>query len=49
MSGFPGQPDDLRWDPFDESLKDDPHPVWKRLRDEAPAYPATSSRTTFGP
>jgi cytochrome P450 len=38
MSGFPGQPDDLRWDPFDESLKDDPHPVWKRLRDEAPAY-----------
>jgi len=38
MSRFPGQPDDLRWDPFDESLKDDPHPVWKRLRDEAPAY-----------
>jgi cytochrome P450 len=38
MSSFPGQPDDLRWDPFDESLKDDPHPVWKRLRDEAPVY-----------
>ena len=38
MSRFPGQPDDLRWDPFDESLKDDPHPVWKRLRDQAPAY-----------
>ena len=38
MSEFPGQPDDLRWDPFDESLKDDPHPVWKRLRDEAPVY-----------
>ena len=38
MSRFPGQPDDLRWDPFDESLKDDPHPVWKRLRDEAPVY-----------
>ena len=38
MSGMPSQPDDLRWDPFDESLKDDPHPVWKRLRDEAPAY-----------
>jgi len=38
MSRFPGQPDDLRWDPFDESLKDDPHPVWKRLRDEAPLY-----------
>ena len=38
MSRVPDQPDDLRWDPFDESLKDDPHPVWKRLRDEAPAY-----------
>ena len=38
MSGFPGQPDDLCWDPFDESLKDDPHPVWRRLRDEAPVY-----------
>jgi cytochrome P450 len=38
MSTVPGQPDDLRWDPFDESLKDDPHPVWRRLRDEAPAY-----------
>ena len=38
MSRIPGQPDDLQWDPFDESLKDDPHVVWKRLRDEAPAY-----------
>ena len=38
MNGFPGQPDDLCWDPFDESLKDDPHPVWRRLRDEAPVY-----------
>jgi cytochrome P450 len=38
MSKFPGQPDDLRWDPFDESLKDDPHPVWRRLRDEAQVY-----------
>ena len=38
MTRVPGQPDDLQWDPFDESLKDDPHPVWKRLRDEAPAY-----------
>jgi cytochrome P450 len=38
MRRFPGQPDDLRWDPFDESLKDDPHPVWRRLRDEAPVY-----------
>ena len=47
MSRFPGQPDDLRWDPFDESLKDDPHPVWKRLRDEAPRI--TTRNTTFGP
>ncbi len=38
MTKVSGQPDDLQWDPFDESLKDDPHPVWKRLRDEAPAY-----------
>ena len=38
MTKRSGQPDDLHWDPFDESLKDDPHPIWKRLRDEAPAY-----------
>jgi cytochrome P450 len=38
MTELPGQPGDLRWDPFDESLKDEPHPVWKRLRDEAPVY-----------
>ncbi len=31
-------PSDLAWDPFDESLKDDPHPLWRRMRDEAPAY-----------
>lgn len=30
--------DDLYWDPFDKSLRVNPHPVWKRLRDEAPAY-----------
>ena len=29
---------ELRWDPYDESLKSDPYPVWKRLRDEAPVY-----------
>jgi cytochrome P450 len=34
----PQQPDDLNWDPFDEALKADPHPVWQRLRDEAPLY-----------
>ena len=26
------------WDPYDEVLDDDPYPVWKRLRDEAPVY-----------
>jgi cytochrome P450 len=34
----PGQPADLRWDPLDAALKVDPYPVWRRLRDEAPAY-----------
>jgi cytochrome P450 len=44
-TGVPGattapgsQPDDLHWDPFDESIKADPHRVWRRLRDEAPLY-----------
>ena len=30
--------DDLSWDPLDERYKADPHPVWRRLRDEAPVY-----------
>jgi cytochrome P450 len=29
---------DLYWDPFDEVIDDDPYPVWRRLRDEAPLY-----------
>lgn len=29
---------DLYWDPFDPSLRDDPYPLWRRLRDEAPVY-----------
>ncbi|MFM8862019.1 MAG: cytochrome P450 [Acidimicrobiia bacterium] len=32
------QPADLHWDPYDAVLDDDPHPTWKRLRDEAPVY-----------
>lgn len=28
----------IDWDPYDEDLDDDPYPVWKRLRDEAPVY-----------
>jgi cytochrome P450 len=31
-----GEP--LTWDPLDPSFKTDPHPVWRRLRDEAPLY-----------
>ena len=26
------------WDPFDTDLDDDPHEVWRRLRDEQPVY-----------
>ena len=29
---------DLYWDPFSPELRDDPYPLWKRLRDEAPLY-----------
>jgi cytochrome P450 len=30
--------EDLYWDPIDKSLRVDPHPIWRRLRDEAPLY-----------
>src|SRR5262245_23002979 len=29
---------DLSWDPFDIDIDDDPHPIWRRLRDETPLY-----------
>jgi len=29
---------DLYWDPFDPTLRDDPYPLWRRLRDEAPLW-----------
>lgn len=29
---------DLVYDPYDYEIDADPHPVWKRLRDEAPVY-----------
>jgi cytochrome P450 len=29
---------ELYYDPYDETIDRDPHPVWKRLRDEAPLY-----------
>lgn len=41
MSGtntLPAQPGDLYYDPFDFEIDDDPYPVWKRLREEAPLY-----------
>jgi cytochrome P450 len=28
----------VEWDPLDRKYKEDPHPVWRRLRDEAPVY-----------
>jgi cytochrome P450 len=29
---------ELYWDPFDVNIDIDPHPTWKRMRDEAPVY-----------
>ena len=29
---------DVYYDPFDFEIDDDPYPIWKRLRDEAPLY-----------
>ena len=29
---------DLYWDPFDYELHANPHPVWRRMREEAPLY-----------
>jgi cytochrome P450 len=37
MSGI-DQPDDLYWDPYDYRLHADPHPVWRRMREESPLY-----------
>jgi cytochrome P450 len=28
----------IYWDPFDPALRDDPYPLWKRMRDDAPLY-----------
>ena len=30
--------DDLYWDPFDAAIDLDPHPLWRRMRDEVPVY-----------
>ena len=29
---------DLYYDPFDFDIDDDPYPIWRRMRDEAPLY-----------
>ena len=29
---------DLYWDPFTPELRNDPYPLWKRMRDEAPVW-----------
>jgi cytochrome P450 len=29
---------DLYWDPLTPELRDDPYPLWRRMRDEAPVY-----------
>jgi cytochrome P450 len=29
---------ELYWDPYDTEIDADPHPVWRRMRDEAPVY-----------
>ncbi len=29
---------DVHYDPYDRSIDDDPYPVYRRLRDEAPLY-----------
>ena len=29
---------DIYYDPFDKAIDVDPHPLWKRMRDEAPLY-----------
>ncbi len=31
-------PTSLYWDPFDTEIDDDPYPLWRRMRDEAPVY-----------
>ena len=33
-----GASDTLYWDPYDTEIDADPHPIWKRMRDERPVY-----------
>src|SRR5262245_56945593 len=34
----PPVPTDLYYDPYDYEIDANPHPVWRRMRDEAPLY-----------
>jgi cytochrome P450 len=38
MTSAPFTEAPLAWDPLSEEYKGDPHPIWRRLRDEAPVY-----------
>jgi len=38
MTTRPDVPQDLVYDPYDYKIDQDPYPVWKRMRDEAPLY-----------
>ena len=38
---------DIYYDPYDFDIDDDPYPLWKRMRDEAPLY--YNDRTTSTP
>ena len=31
-------PSDVYYDPYDVVIDDDPYPVWKRMREDAPLY-----------
>jgi cytochrome P450 len=37
-ASVPAASADLYYDPYDTAIDDDPYPVWKRMRDEAPLY-----------
>jgi len=38
MSSSTGVDDALRWDPWSTEIFNDPHPTYRRLRNEAPLY-----------
>ena len=38
LIGQDAQVTELYWDPFDVEIDTDPHPIWKRMRDDAPVY-----------